>query len=312
MTERSYPRALTPVEGPIPRDYVELVLAGMGKEGRASRALVERGLAPPELATGLTLALLRGQSHEAGDRRPSTVGRGDSRPSAVAGGVWVREQLTLHAPLPLDESLTMSGASLRRFVRKGRLYGVTRSETRGADGRLIASNLTTGLEHYRADAGEDHQEGVPADALPQIGPDAAGAMANPALEVLRARHPGERIEGEPVEISIERLRDRDGPDPANPIHSDPEAARRAGLDVPIAGGAHVLAFAQELVLQTWGLDALSHGALVDARWIAPVRAGTRIVPSVEVRDVSGDLLELGVEVRCDGAPACVGSVRIPL
>jgi hypothetical protein len=143
-------------------------------------------------------------------------------------------------------------------------------------------------------------------------PDAAGALRNPVLDVLRARSVGERIEGEPVEMSIERLRDRDGPEPANPIHSDPEAARRAGLDVPIAGGAHVLAFVQEIVLQAWGLDALSHGAHIDVRWISPVRAGSRIVPSVQVTDTGAALLELAFEVRCDGAPACVGQIAIPV
>ncbi len=299
---RSFPRELTAVEGPIPRDRVERVLAGMGKEGRASRALVVRGQAPPELPTGLSLALLQGQRREGGDRRPGPV----------SGGVWVREQFTVHAPVPLGEPLTISGASLRRFTRKGRQYAVTRSETRDASGRLVASNLTTGLEHYRADAGADSEQGMADDEIARPGPDAAGALANPALDVLRARRVGERIEGEPVEMSIGRLRDRDGPDPANPIHSDPEAARRAGLEVPIAGGAHVLAFVQEIVLQAWGLEALSHGACTDARWISPVRAGTRIVPAAQVTHTAADLLEVTFELRCNASAACVGRIAIPL
>lgn len=302
MSGRSYPRELDAVEAPIPADRVERVLAGMGKQGTAARALAERGQAPPELATGLTLALLQGQPRTPGDRRPG----------AVAGGVWVREQFIHRAPLPLGEPLSISGAALRRFARKGRQYTVTRSETRDAAGRLLLSNLTTGLERYRADAGADTEEGLRADEIVAPAPDAASGGRNPSLELLRARRAGERIVGASVAMSIERLRDRDGPDPANPIHSDPEAARRAGLDVPIAGGAHVLAFAQELVLQAWGLEALSHGACTDARWISPVRAGTRIVASVEVSDASASLLELGFEVRCDGTPACVGRIAIPL
>jgi hypothetical protein len=189
---------------------------------------------------------------------------------------------------------------------------VTRSETRDASGRLIASNLTTGLEHYRADAGADSEEGVAGDEIAPPGPDAAGALTNPALDVLRARRVGERLEGEAVEMSIERLRDRDGPDPANPIHSDPEAARRAGLEVPIAGGAHVLAFVQEIVLQAWGLEALSHGTCIDARWISPVRAGARIVPAAQVTGTGADLLEVSFELRCNGSAACVGRIAIPV
>lgn len=302
MSERTYPRELERVEGPIPRDRVERVLAGMGKEGRASRALAERRLAPPELPTGFTLALLQGQPRSPGDKRPG----------AVAGGVWVREQWTLHAPVPLDEPLVLSGTSLRRFVRKGRQYGVTASETRDASGRLLASNLTTGLERYRADAGADAAEGVPEQDVRAPEPDAQGALANPCLEVLRARRPGERLEGERVAMTIERLRDRDGPEPANPIHSDPQAAKQAGLDVPIAGGAHVLAFLQEILLQAWGIESLSHGAHFDARWISPVRAGTSIVPKAEVTRTEEKTIEVRFGIHCESTPACVGRIVIPI
>ena len=57
---RGWPGELAAVEEAIPADRVERVLAGMGKQGRASRALIERGFAPPELPTGFTLALLQG------------------------------------------------------------------------------------------------------------------------------------------------------------------------------------------------------------------------------------------------------------
>ncbi len=236
----------------------------------------------------------------------------DKRPGAVAGGVWVREQWTAHAPVPLGEPLVLSGASLRRFVHKGRQYAVTASKTRDATGRLLASNLTTGLDHYRADAGADASEGVAEDEVRAPGPDHNAALANPALEVLRARQPGERLEGERVEMSLERLCDRDGPEPANPIHSDPAAARRAGLDVPIAGGAHVLAFLQEILLQAWGIESLSHGAHFDARWISPVRAGTSIVPRAEIRRTDEKSIELGFEISCESKPACVGRLVIPV
>ncbi len=302
----AYPRKLADVEGPIPNDRVERVLAGMGKEGVASRRLVEAGIAPPELPTGLTLALLAGQR-----RRPARDG--GRKPTAVAGGVWVREQLTVHAPIPMDEPLVISGTSLRRFVRKGRSYTVTFSETRDRRGRILASNCTTGLERYRPDANRpDSDEGVPADALPVPRPDPDAAPSNPCGEALRRLRPGDVLIGPPVEISMQRLRDRDGPEPANPIHSDPEAARRAGLDVPIAGGAHVLAFLQEVLLQAWGDTALYHGAHLDVRWVVPVRAGTTIVPRAEVTATGAEQVELALEVCCDETPAMLGRVVVPL
>ncbi|MBW2415342.1 MAG: MaoC family dehydratase [Deltaproteobacteria bacterium] len=300
---RTWPRELTAVEEAIPSDRVERVLAGMGKEGRASRALARRGFAPPELPTGFTLALLQGQPR---DRAPG-------EPGAVAGGVWVREQWTLHAPVPLGVPLTLSGASLRSYVRRGREYTVTRSETRDPSGRLLVSNLTTGLRRYRADPDRaDAEEGVAESAVAVPEPDAKAAAANPSQPALRALRAGDRIVGEPVDMSLERLRLRDGPVPANPIHSDPEAARRAGLDVPIAGGAHVVSFLQETLLQAWGIESLFHGAHFDARWVAPVRAGAEIVPLAHVTEADAAQVELAFEVRCGGEAACLGRIAIPL
>jgi acyl dehydratase len=300
---RSYPRELALVEGPIPPDRVERVLAGMGKEGVASQQLVQLGFAPPELPTGLTLALLSGQLPE----------RAPGQPGAVAGGVWVREQWTVHAPVPLGTSLSISGSSLRRFVKRGREYSVTSSETRDASGRLLVANLTTGLLRYRADPDRsDEEEGVQDSELPTPSPDAAGAGSNPSLEALRALRVGDTLQGQAIDMSLARLQARDGPEPANPIHSDPEAARRAGLDVPIAGGAHVVAFLQEALLQAWGVEALYHGALLDARWISPVRAGSQIVPRAQVVTAEPGRVELDFEVRCADTAACVGHIAIPL
>ena len=301
---RTWPRALATVEEAIPADRVERVLAGMGKQGPASHALVERGFAPPELPTGFTLALLQGQPRHPG----AAPGEG-----AVAGGVWVREQWTLHAPVPLGIRLTLSGESLRSYVRRGREYTVTRSETRDASGRLLVSNLTTGLQRYRADPDrEDAEEGLAESALPVPEPDPAAAASNPSQDALRALRPGDRVQGEPVDMSLERLQRRDGPVPSNPIHSDPEAARRAGLDVPIAGGAHVVSFLQEILLQAWGIEALFHGAHFDARWVSPVRAGALIVPRARVADVEPGRVELAFEVRCAEETACLGRVVIPV
>ena len=207
----------------------------------------------------------------------------------------------------------ISGASLRRFVRKGRCYTVTSSQTRDGSGRLIASNCTTGLERYRPDPDRpDSEEGIPEEAVSITGPDPAAAAENPCAHLLRSLRMGDVISGPAVDISMQRLRDRDGPEPANPIHSDPEAARRAGLEVPIAGGAHVLSFLQEVLLQAWGDRALYHGAHLDVRWISPVRAGTSIVPRAEVIVIGPEQVELALEVRCNGSPAMLGRAIVPL
>ena len=83
-----------------------------------------------------------------------------------------------------------------------------------------------------------------------------------------------------VGLSLMAARDTDKPD--NPIHSDPELARKAGLSKPIAGGSHVLAFALEVIMAEAGRYALLYGANFDIRWKTPVYAEATIYPTVKV------------------------------
>ncbi|MFP6621992.1 MAG: MaoC family dehydratase, partial [Myxococcota bacterium] len=98
----------------------------------------------------------------------------------------------------------------------------------------------------------------------------------------------------------------------NPIHTDPEAARQAGLVLPIVGGSHVFAYLQEALMRALGKEALLHGACFDLRWVAQVRAGTCVEPRATVSGASDDRVELDLEVGCEGRVAMTGSLAIPL
>ena len=104
------------------------------------------------------------------------------------------------------------------------------------------------------------------------------------------------------------LRRRDGRRPLNPIHSDPERARKAGLSAPIAGGSFIAAFALELLMREWGPDALLHGAHLDMQWTSPTQAGDIIAPRVVVSSATDGLVTLAVTVD----PAKMrGAITIP-
>jgi acyl dehydratase len=293
------------VEGPLPAGICQGSILGLGPHAAGVSALVELGLVPPDVVTGMTLHLLTHQP-----RRPSS---GKSQRGAIEGGVWVREQVTYHAPMRVDESVTVSGQSVRRFSRKGRRYAMTLSETRGDDGRLIASNCTTGLVSYRREDGlEDGYEGVAEADLAMPGPDREAAANNPCLARLGRVREGEVIAGKRALVSLAMMRQRDAGRDDNPIHTDPEVAKREGLAAPIAGGSHVLSFVQSRLMEEWGPECLLHGAHFDVRWLGQTYAESHVSPSARVVEVKDD--RIGCDIQVEGADRSLirGKMILPL
>lgn len=297
--------------GPFSPARIDGAADGMGEHGPATRSIVTSGFVQPDLVTGLTLFLLARQPRP--DRRSGSAG---SKPKAspIAGGVWVREQFTIHRPLPRTDPFQVTGESTGRYVRKGRRYGTTAARCHDSGGNLVATNLTTGLLAYRVEPGSvDGVEGQPLEDTPAPQPDQAAASANPHHETLRAALPGQRLGGHELEVTLAMMAARDTAQPDNPIHSDPEEAKRAGLAKPIAGGSHVLAFVIEPILDRFGSQALSHGAKFDVRWKAPTEADSVIVPTATVTAVDPEQVVFDLAVTLgSGSVAMVGTATVPL
>lgn len=306
---QSWPRPLRESQGPIRAEKLDGASAGMGEWGAETRALAAEGLVPPDMLTGMTLFLLSTQPKDPNRRQEIPGGSG-----GVAGGVWVRERYTIHRPLRRDEAFVVRGASEGRHVHKARRYGTTSSETFNAAGQRVATNLTTGLLAYKVQEGlADAVEGRAPDEIPSPAPDWAAARHNPCREQLRALRVGDLLGGHAVTVSLGLMEARDTRNPDNPIHSDPELARRAGLAKPIAGGSHVLAFALEPILARAGRHALLHGASFDIRWKAPVYADRVIRPVARVIEAAADRVVFEVEATLeDGSTAMTGRVTVPL
>jgi acyl dehydratase len=300
------PRSLAPLRAPLDRDLVEHSVSSLAPEGETSRALLDEGIVPAHALTPVTLFLLASQPR-------STRSDGSRARGPIAGGVWTRQQITYHRPVRLDEVLETRGEVARRYVRAGRVFSISTSETRNADGQLAVSSCATGLQQYRRDESlADSEEGRSEADVSRPAPDPSVASANPSLEALGALRVGERLVGPTVEVSLARMRDRDAGRDENPIHTDPEEARRAGLSAPIVGGSHVLAYLQDFLMRSWGREALLHGAYFDARWLSPVHAGKKIEPSATVSACDSGRVELQMEVVCEGQSAMVGTLVIPL
>jgi len=305
----TWPRPLRESKGPIRAEKLDGAAVGMGEWGAETRALAAEGLVPPDMLTGMTLFLLSTQPKDPNRKQEIPGGSG-----GVAGGVWVRERYTIHGPLRRDEAFIVRGASEGRHVHKARRYGTTSSATFNAAGERVATNLTTGLLAYKVQEGlADEVEGRAPDDIPSPAPDWAAARNNPCRERLRSLQVGEELGGYAVTVSLALMEARDTKNPDNPIHSDPELARRAGLAKPIAGGSHVLAFALEPILARAGRHALFHGTSFDIRWKSPVYADRIIRPTARVVEAQPDRVVFEVQATLDdGSTAMTGRVVVPL
>ena len=304
-----WPKPLSPAVGPIRADKLDGAADGMGQWGKETCALAAEGIVPPDMMTGLTLFLLSSQKRDPAKKQAMPGGGG-----GVAGGVWVRERYTIHRPLQRDEAFNVAGESVGRHVHKGRRYGTNRCQTFNAVGELAATNLTTGLLAYKVEEGlADQLEGQSPDEITAPAPDWSVAPNNPCLEQLKSLKVGEEFGGDAVRVGLDLMEARDTKKPDNPIHSDPELAKKAGLAKPIAGGSHVLAFVLEVIMANVGRHALLHGANFDVRWKAPVFADLVIFPHVRVAAVAADRVVFDVNATLEtNATAMTGTVTVPL
>ncbi len=87
------------------------------------------------------------------------------------------------------------------------------------------------------------------------------------------------------------------------FHSDPEEARRLGLDALVAQGMQVSGPAYGIVLDEWGEDFLAHGEL-ELKFVGRVVEGDTADAAV---DLDGDAAV--IEVRNGERTAVVGTAR---
>lgn len=98
------------------------------------------------------------------------------------------------------------------------------------------------------------------------------------------------------------------------IHTDPAAARRAGLDGVVASGLHTLAIYQRFAVEAlWSQLAGGLGRSFEIRFRRPVRPGTTLtghltVRSVEARPQRGDAVVLADAELVDDDGAVVLTV----
>lgn len=305
-----WPHDLQPATGPMPAERIDGVAAGMADAGPVTGDLIANGWLPPDVMCSMGLFILARQPRIPSEREAS----GPAKASNITGSVWVREQCTIHAPAHREDAFRVEGRNLARFVRRRRRYATSIAHTVASDGTRLATNITTGLTSFRPVEGlADSHVGTPADQIIHPGADHSVAANNPHVEAIAAARPGDSFEPAPVTMTLAMMIARDTAASDNPIHSDPEQARAAGLDRPIAGGNHVLSFALEPVLAAWGPQALSHGARIDTRWKAPTKADDTMTVHGQVTSVTADSVVVEVAIDLNGGVTALQStLTVPL
>ena len=95
------------------------------------------------------------------------------------------------------------------------------------------------------------------------------------------------------------------------IHTDEEAARKAGFRAPIAGGEQTYAVMANFILDSFGIDFLRGGRL-EAALIKPVFYGDTLFMHARIVEAADSVTQLEVWTENDrGERVLTGTARIP-
>jgi acyl dehydratase len=101
---------------------------------------------------------------------------------------------------------------------------------------------------------------------------------------------------------------------SNPIHYDPEFAKKAGLSAPIATGVMSSAFLSEMLTNAFGVEWI-RGGWMDVKFIRPIYAGDTVTARGRItgkRETSTGL-RIGLDIWCEtqrGEPVTVGTASV--
>ncbi len=95
------------------------------------------------------------------------------------------------------------------------------------------------------------------------------------------------------------------------IHTDDEAARKAGFRAPIAGGEQTYALMANFILDSFGIDFLRGGRL-EAALVKPVFYGDTLTMHARIIETNGSRCQLEVWTETDrGERVLIGNARVP-
>ena len=95
------------------------------------------------------------------------------------------------------------------------------------------------------------------------------------------------------------------------IHTDSDAASKAGFTAPIAAGEHTIALAMQLIVDRFG-ESFMRGGAFEVALIKPVLFGDTLTVHARVKSADAKNLELDLRVENQhGVPVLTGTARVP-
>ncbi|MFC4009312.1 hypothetical protein ACFOY2_18920 [Nonomuraea purpurea] len=215
----------------------------------------------------------------------------------TAQGLHTHERLDFHNPAFAGEQVTVTGAYVEKYERRGNGYVVLEAEARGEDGRLLVSHR--GVEIMRVVAGNVVGRG---SATP--GGRRVGGQARADLPVAaRAAHGLERL------APLPPLAKRFTQDQMNVfswagqhysnVHTSIRRAADSGLDRTIIQAQQQTGLITRAMTEFFGASWFTTGRL-DLRFVAPAYCGDTLTVRGAVLEESDGRLELEVWVDKDG------------
>jgi acyl dehydratase len=224
----------------------------------------------------------------------------------TAQGLHTHEHLTFHAPVPVGEQVTVTGAYTEKYVRRDQGYVVLEAEARAADGSLLVRHV--GREIMRTVAGDvvgrsraAHDE-RPRSVLGTVD-DSVPALTVASLDApARAGLPARTIAFTQDQMSVFSWAGRGY---AN-VHTDRRKAAASGLDRTIVQAQQQTGFIVSNLVDVFGASFFTSGEL-DLRFVSPAFVGDELTTSGAVVGAADGRLELEVWVdKADGTRTALG------
>ncbi len=134
------------------------------------------------------------------------------------------------------------------------------------------------------------------------------AATNPGREMVSAPY---LLDADAAEAYGEGIESPPRRAPRVNIHTDDEAARKAGFPAPIAGGEQTYAVMANFILDSFGIGFLRGGRL-EAALVKPIFYGDTLTMHARIADASSTPLQLEVWTENQrGERVLIGAARVP-
>lgn len=222
----------------------------------------------------------------------------------TAQGLHTHERLTFHNPGFAGERVTVSGAYVEKYERRGNGYVVLEAEARGEDGRLLVSHR--GVEIMRVVAGKVVGRGSAEPSGRRV-----GGVVRADVPVAERAAPGLRKGAGLAPLTKRVTQDQmnafswAGQHYSN-VHTSIQRAAESGLDRTIVQAQQQTGLITRAMTEFFGAAWFTSGQL-DLRFVAPAYCGEALTVRGAVLEESGGRLELEVWVdKDDGRKTALG------